>query len=114
MLIVGSIESTVSSFQMLLDMRLMEVVRTDIHIAYDDDLWTFVPELRMLLVKEHSLGYGQVTLLRRSYGVIRVLAEGMQRALFCGDLRSDQALLGTLLLGLVCNKCEVISMKRGE
>jgi len=33
----------------------MEVVRADIHIAYDGDLWTFVPDLKMLKKIELSL-----------------------------------------------------------
>jgi hypothetical protein len=33
----------------------MEVVRADIHIAYDDNLWTFVPELEVLESIERSL-----------------------------------------------------------
>jgi len=41
---------------MLLDTCLIEVVRADIHIAYDADLWTFVPELRTLELIEQSLG----------------------------------------------------------
>jgi hypothetical protein len=59
MLIVTSTESTVSSFQMLLSTRLMEVVRADIHIAYDHDLWVFVPERKMLVVIEESLTSGK-------------------------------------------------------
>jgi hypothetical protein len=40
---------------MLLDTCLMEVVRADIHVAYDDNLWTFVPELELLESIEESL-----------------------------------------------------------
>jgi hypothetical protein len=34
---------------------LIDIVRTDIHVAYDDDLWTFVPELKVLEMIERSL-----------------------------------------------------------
>ena len=44
-----------SSFQLSYSLRLMKVVRADIHIAYDDDLWTFVPDLKMLKKIELSL-----------------------------------------------------------
>jgi hypothetical protein len=33
----------------------MELVRANVHIAYDDDLWTFVPDLKMLKKMELSL-----------------------------------------------------------
>ena len=50
-----SIRFIVSSFQLSYSLRLMKVVRADIHIAYDDDLWTFVPDLKMLKKIELSL-----------------------------------------------------------
>lgn len=50
-----SIGFIVSSFRLSYSSRLMEVVRADIHIAYDDDLWTFVPDLKMLKMIELSL-----------------------------------------------------------
>ena len=55
MSIAVSIGSIVSSFQLSYTSRLIEIVRADVHIAYDDDLWTFVPDLKMLKKIELSL-----------------------------------------------------------